>query len=228
MHPSQFLPFLPAATALIGPRQYISFGNYFSTGPTADGIYIINATTTLVLPALNSPHDGNLGLWPGMGMDNGDLVQGLAISTVGVGSPCDFSSSEDKWCVTASTLQSEQEDGAVYAANPGDHVTYNYLHNPTTGKTDQTVSVNGVVVSTLSTSSGAGGLGWGTAEECQQEACGTVPEHQYLDTVIVMSAADPTYSETLALNGASGNLVTSDGGLTWTVETITIDAYTYS
>lgn len=76
---------LPIASATVVPRQYFSFGNYFSTGAVASGTYIIEANTTLVLPALNSPHNGNLGLWPGMGMDDGDLVQGLAISTVGVG-----------------------------------------------------------------------------------------------------------------------------------------------
>lgn len=73
------------AAAKVVPRQYFSFGNYFSTGPTLSGTYIIEATTTLVLPNLQSPRNGNLGLWPGMGMDDGDLVQGLAISTVGIG-----------------------------------------------------------------------------------------------------------------------------------------------
>lgn len=81
----ELLALLPGVAAAIVPRQYFSFGNYFSTGPTADGTFIIDATTTLVLPALNNPHNGNLGLWPGMGMDDGDLVQGLAISTVGIG-----------------------------------------------------------------------------------------------------------------------------------------------
>lgn len=79
------LTLLPVVVASVVPRQYFSFGNYFSTGPTVSGTYIIEATTTLVLPNLQSPHDGNLGLWPGMGMDDGDLVQGLAISTVGWG-----------------------------------------------------------------------------------------------------------------------------------------------
>lgn len=83
---SLLLTLLPVVAASVVPRQsYFSFGNYFSTGPVASGTYIIEATTTLVLPALNSPHNGNLGLWPGMGMDDGDLVQGLAISTVGYG-----------------------------------------------------------------------------------------------------------------------------------------------
>ncbi|KAK7715412.1 hypothetical protein SLS64_004113 [Diaporthe eres] len=76
-----------------------------------------------------------------------------------------------------------QEDDAVYKANPGDKVTYNYKYNPSTGKTDQIVSVYGNVVSTLNI---------------------------------------------LALNGASGNLVTADGGETWTVADITVNQCTCS
>lgn len=77
---SLLLPLLPLAAASVVPRQYFSFGNCFSTGPTASDTFITEATTTLVLPALDSPHNGNLGLRPGMGVDDGDLVQGLAIS----------------------------------------------------------------------------------------------------------------------------------------------------
>ncbi|KAL9617704.1 MAG: hypothetical protein Q9160_007537 [Pyrenula sp. 1 TL-2023] len=202
MH-SLLLALLPLVSASVVPRQtYFSFGNYFSTGAVASGTYIKEATTTLVLPNLNSPHNGNLGLWPGMGMDDGDLVQGLAISTVGRGSPCNLAANEVKWCITASTLEQNQEDGAVYRANPGDRVTYN--------------------------SSGQGGLGWGTAMECQQAKCGTVPTHHWLDTKLVMSAPNPNYKNTLRLNGASGNLVTADGGKTWTVADITINQYTYT
>lgn len=76
--------------------------------------------------------------------------------------------------------------------------------------------------------SGKGGLGWGTAMECQQAKCGTVPTHHYVDTKITMSAPNPNYKNTLALNGASGSLVTSDGGKTWTVSDITINQYTYT
>jgi hypothetical protein len=82
---------LPVASVAVAPRQgYFSFGNYFSTGAVATNSWIRQATTTLILPALNSPHDGNLGLWPGMGTKfdsgaDGHLVQGLAISTVGFG-----------------------------------------------------------------------------------------------------------------------------------------------
>lgn len=125
---------LPLAAASVVPRQggYFSFGNSFSTGPTQKGTFITHATTTIVLPELQTPHSGNLGFWPGMGMDNGDLIQGLAISTVGGGSvsycpgeqwrdtlralrlqagapmdrsPCNMNANEVKWCILASTLQ---------------------------------------------------------------------------------------------------------------------------
>ena len=88
---SLLLIILPVVSGAVVPRQtYFSFGNYFSTGPVATNSWIRQATTTLVLPALNSPHNGNLGLWPGVGTKfdsgaDGQLVQGLAISTVGQG-----------------------------------------------------------------------------------------------------------------------------------------------
>jgi len=57
------------------------FSNALSTGPTASDTYIVEANTTLILPATNSPQgDSNLSLWPGMGTSGGDLIQGLAIS----------------------------------------------------------------------------------------------------------------------------------------------------
>ena len=58
--------------------------------------------------------------------------------------------------------------------------------------------------------------------ECQSVNCGTVPEHHYLNTTILMDVADPNYGQTLGLNGATGNLVTADGGQTWTVADMTI------
>lgn len=64
--------------------------------------------------------------------------------------------------------------------------------------------------------------------ECQEANCGTVPEHHYLNTTLIMDTADPNYSDTLALNGATGDLVTADGGKTWTVAEITISEYTYT
>lgn len=38
-----------------------------------------------------------------------------------------------------------------------------------------------------------------------------------------MDVADPNYAQTKGTTGASGELVTNDGGKTWTVDTITIE-----
>lgn len=64
--------------------------------------------------------------------------------------------------------------------------------------------------------------------ECQQANCGTVPTHHYINSKLTMSAADLNYKNTLALNGASGSLVTSDGGKTWTVADNTIHQCTHT
>jgi hypothetical protein len=102
-----------------------------------------------------------------------------------------------------------------------------YVYNSANSSYDQTVSLNGTVVSFLSTASGHA-QGWGTAIECQEEACGTVPAHEYVDTTIKMSVADASYSSTVGTTGASGDVVTSDDGLTWTVSTMKIDSFTYT
>lgn len=50
-------------------------------------------------------------------------------------------------------------------------------YSTSTGNYTQTLSLNGVVVSTLSTSDGYA-EGWGSAVECAAEDCGTVPAHR--------------------------------------------------
>ena len=65
--------------------------------------------------------------------------------------------------------------------------------------------------------------GWGTAAECQAAACGTYATHEYINTKIIMDVADPNYINTKGTTGASGDLVTADGGKTWTVDSIKIE-----
>lgn len=55
-----------------------------------------------------------------------------------------------------------------------------------------------------------------------------MPIHHYINTKLTMSAANPNYRNILALNGTSGNLVTADGGETWTVADITVNQCTCS
>jgi hypothetical protein len=61
--------------------------------------------------------------------------------------------------------------------------------------------------------------------ECQQENCGTVPAHHWLNTTLIMNTPDPNYGKTVRLNKVTGSLVTSNGGKTWTAADILIQQY---
>lgn len=69
--------------------------------------------------------------------------------------------------------------------------------------------------------------GWGTAVERQSEACGVVPAHQYIDTTIIVDIPDPNHALTQVTAGASGQIVTTDGGKTWTADVISIESCTF-
>ncbi|OOF93945.1 hypothetical protein ASPCADRAFT_52564 [Aspergillus carbonarius ITEM 5010] len=107
-----------------------------------------------------------------------------------------------QWCTWASTLEGTQLGGKEVPASAGDKIT---MH--CSGQAQ----------------------GWGTAVECQDDACqSTAAAHEYLDTTIILNAADSTFGNTLAINEAtSSGLTTSDNGKTWTVSTININSHTY-
>ncbi|KAB8250821.1 hypothetical protein F9C07_1622823 [Aspergillus flavus] len=209
---------------LVNAQDNIVFGPAFSLGPTKS--WIREATTTLVLPEAPSPQEDRLALWPGMGTSGGDLIQALAVSFSDPASNCGASSGQ--WCTWASTLQGTQLGGKQVPASAGDKLVMHYKYNDSTGKYDQTVSINGEVVSSLSTSSGQA-QGWGTAVEAQDNASkSTVAAHQYLDTTIVLDSADLTFRDTLGLTDAdSSGLTTSDNGKTWKVTTINIHEHSF-
>ncbi|KAJ5420221.1 hypothetical protein N7465_002740 [Penicillium sp. CMV-2018d] len=214
-----------AVLSLVNAQDQIGFGPHFSLGPTSS--WIREANTTLVLPEVPSPQKDRLALWPGMGTSGGDLIQALAVSFADPAANCGAKSGQ--WCTWASTLQGTQLGGKQVPADAGAKVTMHYKYNDDTSKFDQTVSINGEVVSTLSTSSGQA-QGWGTAVECQDDACkSTTAAHEYLDTTIILDAADSSFSDTLAIEEAtSSGLKTNDNGKTWTVSSIKIQSHTYN
>ncbi|OGM42609.1 hypothetical protein ABOM_009613 [Aspergillus bombycis] len=213
-----------AVLGLASAQDTIVFGPAFSLGPTKS--WIREATTTLVLPEAPSPQEDRLALWPGMGTSGGDLIQALAVSFSDPAANCGASSGQ--WCTWASTLQGTQLGGKQVPASAGDKLVMHYKYNDSTGKYDQTVSINGEVVSSLSTSSGQA-QGWGTAVEAQDNASkSTVAAHQYLDTTIILDSADLTFRDTLGLTDAdSTGLTTSDNGKTWKVTTINIHKHSF-
>ncbi|KAI1640791.1 hypothetical protein F4809DRAFT_647781 [Biscogniauxia mediterranea] len=199
-----------------------AMGPAFSTGPVADGSFIREATSTLVLPDAPSGSSGDTSLWVGMGTSNGDLIQSIADNW-----------QSDSWSIFAYTLLKTgdnsqmpvQTDGTP--ADAADQITMHYKYDDTTGNYTQTVSINGDVVATLSTSDGYA-QGWGSAVECAEENCGTVGAHKWINTTIILDVADPDYINTNAKGeGVTGEMSTSDGGKTWTVSTIEIPEFTF-
>ncbi|KAJ4353882.1 uncharacterized protein N0V89_005612 [Didymosphaeria variabile] len=202
------------ASAAMGPA--------FSTGPVGSGAYIIEATSTLTLPAVPADQANDLSLWVGMGTSSGDLIQSIADNW-----------NSKNWSIYAYTLVKTgdnsqmpvQTDGTD--ATEGDQITMHYKFDKSSGNYTQLVSINGNQVAELSTSSGQA-QGWGSAVECAEDTCGTVAAHTWTDTKIVLSSADPNYDQTLGKGqGVTGELSTSDGGITWVATDINVPAFTF-
>ncbi|KAF5006323.1 hypothetical protein FDECE_7296 [Fusarium decemcellulare] len=213
---------LSALAAMAVASVNAAMGPAFSTGPVGEGSWIREATSTLVLPDVPSGSSGVASLWVGMGTSNGDLIQSIADNW-----------QSDEWAIFAYTLvktgensqQPVQDDPTP--AKAGDRITMHYKYDDSTQEYTQYVSINGEQVSTLSTASGHA-QGWGSAVECGAEDCGTIGAHKWLDTKIILDSADPNYVNTLGKGeGVTGDLVTEDGGKTWTVAEIDIPSHTF-
>ncbi|KAF2246317.1 hypothetical protein BU26DRAFT_432134 [Trematosphaeria pertusa] len=199
-----------------------AFGPAFSTGPVGSGAWIRESTSTLVLPKAPSGSSGDTSLWVGMGTSNGDLIQSIADNW-----------NSDSWSVFAYTLLSTSPTTQIpvqalgSTAVAGDKITMHYKFDDATENYTQYVLLNGKQVSTLSTSDGHA-MGWGSAAECAETNCGTVPAHSWINTTIILNSADPNYKNTMGKGqGVTGDMSTSDGGKTWTVSTIQIPQFTF-
>ncbi|RMZ10645.1 hypothetical protein D0860_03724 [Hortaea werneckii] len=213
---------LALATSLLPTTTLAAMGPAFSTGPVADSTFIRSANATLILPSVPRSNAGVASLWVGMGTSTGDLIQSIAENW-----------NKDSWSVFAYTLLSTSETTQMPVqddptdADEGDRVTMLYEYQDDSANYTQTVSLNGHVVSTLSTSDGYA-QGWGSAVECAETNCGTVPAHSWVDVSIVMDSADPDYKLTQAKGeGVTGELTTNDGGKTWTVGKIGIPEHSF-
>lgn len=179
---------LSAFAAVAFTSVEAAMGPAFSTGPVSSGSWIREATSTLVLPKAPSGSSGDASLWVGMGTSNGDLIQSIADNW-----------NSDSWSIFGYTLLSTGGECALrtfiwwsvltYAANSqmpvqtdetaaaaGDKITMHYKFDDASGNYTQIVSINGKAVAELSTSDGHA-QGWGSAVECAEENCGTMPAH---------------------------------------------------
>lgn len=159
-----------AAVALSSVAE-AAMGPAFSTGPVADGSWIRESTSTLVLPKVPSNNQGDASLWVGMGTSNGDLIQSIAENY-----------NSDAWAIFGYTLLSTGPSSQMpvqtesHAAAASDKITMHYKFDDDSGNYTQIVSINGEQVAELSTSDGHA-QGWGSAVECAEENCGTMPAH---------------------------------------------------
>ncbi|KAK0212101.1 hypothetical protein DFS33DRAFT_1268948 [Desarmillaria ectypa] len=101
-------------------------------------------------------------------------------------------------------------------------VTINYKYNASNESYTQRVTVDGQLISTITTCSS------GTAVECEATACnGTSTTHTYTNTTIVLAEADFSFGRTLAVNLVTASKLISDDNITWTVESISVPEFSW-
>ncbi|KAJ1533602.1 hypothetical protein HK096_005043 [Nowakowskiella sp. JEL0078] len=215
-----------AAVILAADSAYAldRWGASFSFGPSTSRIIYVK--TTAVWGRLPSfPNGiGPLFIWPGMSNSKGDLIQAGAEGWSNPAAACGARS--DQWCVDASVFNGGQINGPAVPIDGDDQVTIEYKIRSDGNTWDQTVTSKklGKVISTLSSASGPmPGTGFGFATEAQGDSY-TIDNQYYINTLFKFAEADPKFGST-GVGGAGGsakNIKTTDGGLTWTVDLITL------
>ncbi|KAF7537749.1 hypothetical protein G7054_g3451 [Neopestalotiopsis clavispora] len=226
------------ATSMFGKRD--SWGPAVSLGPAKQEI--ISTTTTIYPGKMPSGQEGLLYLWLGISNGTGDLIQSVIGSYPAGQSECSGADADSTWCISSevygntdagvpnqwvgelTTADVNYENGILLNYTLIDKESYLWL---------QTMSdaVTGDLLSTFNKTSGPM-LGWGTAIECNDdngsECTGTISEQTWVNSTIILEAADETFIDTLgASNGATyTDMLTTDGGKTWTFAKLTIPAMT--
>ena len=99
-----------------------------------------------------------------------------------------------------------------------------YQYDAGSGAINQTVSRDGQTLSTFSSTTGTAYY-WDATVECEQDAGGQMPAYSYHNTEITLSQPDESFGDNLQKTASSDSGLSSpDGGLTWRVDTINIDA----
>ncbi|KAF2668277.1 hypothetical protein BT63DRAFT_455913 [Microthyrium microscopicum] len=214
------------AIGVFAQSSHYLFGPSFGIRTYPGNNAIIESFETTLLPgAPTDPPQSRLAIWPGLDTSNGDLIQPIVVSsnelmyTSGCGNP-----GKGYWCVFASTLHNRGQitgKQAPLAGTEGVHILIKY--NPSTKKYDQTVSINGKAVSTLSTSSGKAN-GFYMQTECQGSHKGVVNAHSYVNTTIILEKPEPGWGlrPTRIINATADKAVTADAGKTWFFKSINI------
>ncbi|KAK0202499.1 hypothetical protein DFS33DRAFT_1488649 [Desarmillaria ectypa] len=228
VHDSVLPSFSLVALALSVVVNADSWGPAYSLGPTSSAIIEASTTFTPGTPPSN-PKDA-LFLWIGISNSTSGLIQAGVDQLANNNAYCGASSTQ--WCATASYFgvvnsATTQLNGDLVPLDGDQSITIHYKLADDNLTWDQTVTLDGKVISTLQSHDGPllnGGFGTGT--ECQSQCTGSTSAQKYTDTKIVLQSADPNFSSTLGKGTGvvASDMVTADGGKTWTIASIQIPA----
>ncbi|KAK0466914.1 uncharacterized protein EV420DRAFT_1474327 [Desarmillaria tabescens] len=208
------------ALALLAAVKADSWGPAYSLGPTSSAIIEASTTFTPGAPPI-TPKDA-LFLWIGISNSTSGLIQAGVDQLADNNAYCGASSTQ--WCATASYFgvvngATTQLNGDLTPLDGDQSITIHY-------KADDNLTWD-QVISTLQSYDGPllnGGFGTGT--ECQSDCTGSTSVQKYTNTTIVLQSADPSFSSTLGKGTGvvASDMVTADGGKTWTIASIQIPA----
>ncbi|KAE9965200.1 hypothetical protein BLS_006544 [Venturia inaequalis] len=205
-------------------------GTHYLYGPTwgfrdyrAKG-YITSMETTLTAGPVPAKVAPRMALWPGMDTTKG-LVQPIIVSSsegLYQGAQCGGATKE-QWCVFASMVvgNRKQEMGKRVPLSGDEKLVMKFQYNETLGGYEQWLYIKDKMVSTLSIASGKSNSFY-VDTECQGSHKGSVSAHNYTDTTIVLSEANPSWglkpnNHYLACADKSSS---EDGGKTWKIPNI--------
>lgn len=234
---------LSASTAMASPMltKRDSWGPAFSLG--ASKYSIIQTTTTIYPGKMPSNQTGGLFVWMGISNGTGDLIQSIIGSYPAGQSECSGPNADTTWCISSEVYGNNAEgypnqwvgDLTTADVNYENGIKLNYtLADKETWLWVQTMedAVTGELLSTFNKTSGSM-LGWGTAIELDDytagvEAVGTISPQYYINSTIILEAADPDFIDTLGAGEGvvHTDMLTADGGITWTIANISIPAMT--
>ncbi|KAF2398167.1 hypothetical protein EJ06DRAFT_523515 [Trichodelitschia bisporula] len=203
--------------------QHWKHGPTFGWRTSRSKSYIIEAETTLhpgLPPAGKLPR---LALWPGLDTKDG-LVQPIIVSTKKE-EYAKCKTTETQWCVFASYLKYPltQKMGNQVVMEGTDALTMKFKYNKTVGGYEQWLYLKGSMVSYVASPTGMS-KSFYTDVECQQDHVGVVKAHNYTETKITLSEADPQWGLNPSNHAmaCADKISTPDGGKTWIVPTIRV------
>ncbi|KAE9987421.1 hypothetical protein EG328_002777 [Venturia inaequalis] len=190
---------LTITTTVFAQSSHYLFGPSFGIRKYPGNNAIITSFETTLIPGPpTSPAQRRLAIWPGLDTSNGDLIQPIIVS-----------SNEPQYT-------RRQINGAQAPLDGKDALRMKIKYNVETKMYDQTLWINGKVVSTLSTASGKAN-GFYMQTECQGSHKGVVSAHSYYNTTIVLEVPEPMWGSrpTRIIKSSADPATTSDMGKTW-------------